>query len=171
MIDQFDRSCQLLWAVFFLLTWGMMETRTAEGSETLPYWRWSFLLGLIGAEFLAVSMRYDVRGGEPDRLMSGLIRYAGDAARLSIVVGLVTLMIVGPSCHALLKQKASGLTRFPQLITAIAGNLLAFASFYGLSAYVLEGPASRYYEGPLVVAWAITGLATVVFWAAGRCTG
>jgi exosortase E/protease (VPEID-CTERM system) len=143
----------------------MMETRTAEGSETLPYWRWFFLLALIGAEFLALSMRYDARGGDPERLMSGLIRFAGVAARLSIVVGLVTLMIVGPSCHALLKQKASGLTRLPQLITAIAGNLLAFASFYGLSAYVLEGPASRYYEGPLVVAWAITGLATLVFWA------
>ena len=91
--------------------------------------------------------------------------HAGTTARLGIAVMLATFMVVGPRCHGLLKQYANRLGSFPQLFSAIAGNLLAFVCFYGLSALVLEGPPSHYSDHALVAAWVITGLATLICWA------
>lgn len=142
----------------------MTSPQSARVPDRLPYLRWLCLFVLIVAEFIAISLRYDARTVGIDRALHGLIMHAGTAARLGIAVVLATFMVIGPHCFGMLKQSASRLRRFPGFIPALAGNLLAFLCFYGLSGLVLEGPPSRYSDHALVAAWVISGLITLILW-------
>ena len=88
-------------------------------------------MAILVGEFMAISLRYDAQGVSEDRALHELIAYTGAIARLGIVVGLITLMVIVPRCHGLLKQEADRLGNTSWFIPSIAGNLLAFPASIG----------------------------------------
>ena len=143
-----------------------MSTSTAVRSPAiLPYARWVGLIVLFVAEVLAISLRYDARGVPVDRPWYGLVVHAGAAARWGLAVVLVTLMIAGPHCFRVLKREAERFNRSERLFPSVVGNVVAFLTFFCLSAPILEGngPADSSVWA-LFIAWAMAGLATFVLW-------
>jgi exosortase E/protease (VPEID-CTERM system) len=127
--------------------------------------RWVCLLGILSAEFIAISLRFDARTVRPDRALSGFIAQTGPISRLGIAIGLATLMIAGPRCLRLLRDESRKLKDPRWLVPAFGANLLAFLAFYGLSSITLEGGRVRHWDLALVLSWMLAGFATLLFWA------
>ena len=143
----------------------MNSSTEARNSVSLPYLRWACLIALLTAEILTISLRFDAKGVHADRPWYGLVVHLGSVGRLGIAVGLATILVAGPRCYRELKREASRLDGSRWFFPAILGNLVAFLSFYWLSVPVLEGAGpSHPADWALVVAWGVTGLATLVLW-------
>jgi len=143
----------------------MKSTAVVRDPASLPFGRWVFLVALLTAEFIAISLRFDAYSVRPDRALNGIISHAGTIARLGIAIGLATLMVAGSRWLRLLRQECLRVNDSSVVLSAIGGNLLAFFVFYGLSTVTLEGAPSRHSDLALALAWILAGFATLVFWA------
>jgi len=143
----------------------MSSSTEARNSVSLPYVRWACLISLLTAEILTISLRFDAKGVHADRPWYGLVAHLGSVARLGIAVGLATILVAGPRCYRELKREASRLDGSMWIFGAVFANLVAFLAFYWLSVPILEGAGpSHPADWALVVAWGMTGLATLVLW-------
>jgi len=143
----------------------MSSITKSRNPVSLPYPRWAALIALLAAQVLTISTRFDAEGIRADRPWSGLVAYSGSAVRLGFAVGLATLLVAGPGLVRELKRVASREGGSTWSRAALAGNLVAFLSFYWLSVPILEGDGPWHpADWALLVAWGIAGLATLVCW-------
>jgi len=143
----------------------MSNGTKARNSVSLPYLRWAWLFALLTAEILAISLRFDGANVSADRPWYGLVVHLGSIARLGIAAVLATILVAGPRWHRELKREASRLVGSAWFFPVILGNLVFFLSFCWLSVPVVEGAGPAHpADWALVVAWGMTGLATLVLW-------
>jgi exosortase E/protease (VPEID-CTERM system) len=147
-------------------TWAPMSA-TPEGTEsaTLPLARWAGLLGLLAAEILAISLRYDSLSIRANQPAYRVIALTGAIAQWGIAIGLAILIVTDSRCYRELTGPAGRVRRAGWPRAATVGNLLAFSAFYGLCAPLLEGGSQSHLSGwPLVIAWGLAGVGALVFW-------
>ena len=141
------------------------ETTETPRRNSLPYLYWGVLIALFALEVLSISFVFDVRTVRAVAGWHQLIKHAGWGVRAGLEVALGVVIVAGPTWYRELKARTEGLTR-RRASWAIAGNLLAYAAFFGCSSVLLAGDGLSRPDAPaLAAAWAILGLASAVFWA------
>jgi exosortase E/protease (VPEID-CTERM system) len=141
----------------------MRLTPACRTHTLIPYFRWILPLALLGVEAIVMSVRFDGNRVHVDRALHAVAMHSGSVTGLGTAVGLATLLVASPRVFRLLNQESDRANAAPWRLRLVAGNLLSFASFYGLSTLALEGRSWQYSELALVAAWGIAGVATVVF--------
>ncbi len=138
------------------------------GAGRLPVARCAGLAGLLVAELLALTWRYDT-GGVARRAdwWAGWIGHSGYALHLAAVAAVATLYFQGARLRAELRG-LDGMGRAPHAWRAyLAVHLAAMAGFAALTATLMGGPpGATGGGGGLALAWVATGLVALAAWGA-----
>ena len=139
---------------------------SSSAMRPLLVWRWTWMGGLLAAEMLALSIRFDaVAESSPLAQTFGWTAWTGVVGHLGIAVVAALLLLRGHLLPDSLRQIAYRFdsTRFPWL--SLLAHLITMAGFYRLTAVVFEGGfEATDHAAVWVVAWALTGLLSVGCW-------
>ncbi len=132
---------------------------------TIPVWRWAGLTGLIVAEVISLSLRYDAKTVPKSMPWHALANHAGELARIGLAMLLATALVAGPAWYRNLMLSHVRRNSPFEFGLAVFGNLISFLCFYFLSARVLEGDGlPRPSDWALFAAWLGSGVGTLLFW-------
>ncbi len=132
----------------------------------LPRLYWAAMIGLLVAEVVAVTLRFDAgkmvtRGDWLASLISFMPRFISLAVSIGTMVGLVVVWGLMRG-----NDEWSGLAESigRRLWIWVPGHLTAYAGLTWLTWSIFEGPAVGRNPAPWVALWICAGLATTVLW-------
>jgi len=114
------------------------------GTPALPLARWTALAGLLVAEILLLTIRFDTASlGENTAWWALLLGQTGQWLRLGIAAVTATLLLSGGLLCEELRRGHERLGESHRWWPLFVCHLAAFATFFGLTALVLEGGIAR----------------------------
>jgi exosortase/archaeosortase family protein len=133
----------------------VVQTLHVPAPRPLPWWTWGALAGVLAAEVLALTLRFDsAQLLRTAGLTAWLLGRASFALSWAIAAATAALLWRGPALLAELRARDAEARRGISL-WALACHLVAMTAFAVLSGLVFEGPP----PGPaLGLAWLATGL-------------
>ena len=149
----------------------MMPTNSVDviGKRCLPCLRWAFLLILLVAEVLGLTLRFDtdtviVRQGWLPDVIAQSPRFISVCTSLVMVIGLFLYLSVQGNQELRRLAEPVGPSRWLSLW--LPGHLAAFAALCWLTQSVFEGSALSSSPTLWVSLWISAGVATLVLWMA-----
>jgi exosortase E/protease (VPEID-CTERM system) len=134
--------------------------------SNLPVIRWALASGLLLAEGLALTIRFDIGatpGGRP--WWGEILRRAPLVPRLALVIAAATLLFGGTSLLISFRRAARQVQSVRRWWPFLLLHFAALAAFTWLTGFLLEGGGkSSEQAGALVVLWVVLALATLGAW-------
>ncbi len=150
-----------------------MTPAEAPPPGALSFWRWGCLFALLLGEILLITIRFDTetlldRSG----WWLSLLAHGHHLLRLILVSAAATLLFGGKRLYEEAKRLGPRLAWNSRNWLLLAAQLLVFFGFFQITAFIWERvPAAGANQGLWLAAWVLTGLGTVVLWAATLLPG
>ena len=129
----------------------------ATAARELPWPRWSLAASLILAEYLGLSLLYDVRHLQAS---VGWLGSVGSLAPLALVAASAVLILARVPSAAAIGRLAAALRPLPALVPWLGLHAVSVAAFFLLSHRLLT-PGAQTPSAVLVLGWALAGLGLV----------
>jgi len=149
------------------------EPCSRQDASALPLARWTALAGLLVAEILLLTVRFDtVSLGENTAWWALLLGQSGQWLRLGIAAVTATLLISSGLLWDELRRGHGRLDQPHRWWPLFLGHLAAYAGFFELTALVLEGNIARSaYPAAWFLLWLATGGLTLTLLALAALPG
>lgn len=137
-------------------------------SPPLPYGRWALLAGVLLAELLTLTLRFDAGGLEPEQgWWRDLLLHSHLVPQWALAVAAAVLVFAGARLHAALRGLTVQVRQCPSWRVYGLVHLLVFAAFYGTTAAVLGSHApARGAPEAWTILWIALALAVLATWLA-----
>jgi exosortase E/protease (VPEID-CTERM system) len=128
--------------------------------------RWIFLTGLLLAEVIFLTVRFDAGSLADNReWWADLVRQARFLPQLGMGLAMALLVFGGPEWGEELRRLSAKHARAHNPWLFLAGHLIALGGVVQLTRLILEGDiSSNSYPGAWVVAWLALGAVALAFW-------